>query len=242
MPVLRLASLLLLFTLVALGPQARCGTAQATEGGDAFAGIDACKTAHAGCIAACESLEKDSAARAGCQARCATDRAVCEAEDSLDGLSDQAERLRGFLEGLTDDGSGGDGSGSGTRPRVTEEACAAARHACTQNCATRHGDNQDALAGCAGRCVADHAFCQAQARMEALTPELEREIDRWGRFLEGFLDQKGGFARPDGDGSDPGGIFDDFFAPPEPNRPPDPRPDPRRETDPTDAPNGAVEI
>lgn len=172
------------------------GVALAAESGGG-AGLDACKTAHAGCIAACDSLEPTDAGKAGCAARCAADRAVCEAGEGLGSLTEQTDRLKGFLRGLTEGPAGGEGGGEAP---VTEAHCESAHDTCARACIARHGRDENALAGCGSRCMADLALCQAQARLEEMTPQLNQEVDRWGDFLRGFLDQRGGFALPEGPG------------------------------------------
>jgi hypothetical protein len=151
---------------------------------------DRCASAHLGCVNACDVLERDDAGRAGCAARCATDRAVCEAGAGIEALTEQTDRVKGFLEGLAEGYAGGG-------PETSAE-CDLTKDVCSMDCRTRYGADEGALAGCASRCVTDQALCQARAQLKAATPKVKEEVDRWTRFLEGFMDEKGGFALPEG--------------------------------------------
>ncbi|MBK1663991.1 hypothetical protein CKO38_01900 [Rhodospirillum rubrum] len=164
----------------------------AAEGGDA-ARLDRCKTAHAGCVAACQSLESEDSARAGCSARCAADRGVCEAGKGLDSLAEQSARVKGFLDGLT----GKDGTADPALPPGPSAAeCDAAQDLCSAGCGKAHAGDEAALAGCSSRCMADTAICKAEAGLRAAAPKAKAEVNRWTRFLEGFLDRKGGDGAP----------------------------------------------
>ncbi|GEO80767.1 hypothetical protein [Pararhodospirillum oryzae] len=163
--------------------------------------LDACKTALMACVNACESLEKDEAARNGCQARCAADRALCQGEQSLGELSRQVDRFKGFLEGFTTP-PGGDRAA---------ERCATGRARCEGRCAGTFPEGSDERAGCEGRCTAENALCEARAGLDAATPQAREGVEDLGRALKGFLDRKGGFAPPSDD------LYD--FAPDEPGTP-----------------------
>ncbi|WP_051013541.1 hypothetical protein [Pararhodospirillum photometricum] len=152
-------------------------------------GVDSCKTAHLACVNACQSLEKDEAARTGCSARCAADRGVCEAERGLLGLSDQAQRLRGFLDGLTGDSA----------LSLSPQQCDLAQRACEHLCRERHDGNQAAQAGCESRCAAEVVVCRAQADLRGAAPHLKENVERWNRFMEGFKDRKGSVVPPPAD-------------------------------------------
>ncbi|MCF8479793.1 MAG: hypothetical protein K9H25_05130 [Rhodospirillum sp.] len=153
---------------------------------------DACASAHAGCVNACDVLEADDAGQAGCAARCAADRAVCEAGKGLDALTEQTDRIQGFLDGLA---NGADGR-AGAVPSGAD--CDSQQEACSLDCRVRYYGDDGALAGCSSRCMADNAVCQAQAELKSAAPKVKKEVDRWTRFLEGFLDRKGRADDPTG--------------------------------------------
>lgn len=69
----------------------------------------------------------------------------------------------------------------------TLESCARAYGACVESCATRH-DSESARAGCATRCAASRAQCEAEAGYEQAKPWLREQIDKLEDFLRGFRD------------------------------------------------------
>ncbi|WP_413204949.1 hypothetical protein [Rhodospirillum sp. A1_3_36] len=186
-PLPSFATTLCLLVVLGLG-LGGSGLAQAQQGSR----VDACASAHAGCVNACDVLESDDAGKAGCSARCAADRAVCEAGKGLDALTEQTDRIKGFLDGLT---KGADGRADAA-PSGAD--CDAQQESCSLDCRLRYYNDEGALAGCASRCMADNAVCQAQSELQAAAPKVQKEVDRWTRFLEGFLDRKGASDAPTG--------------------------------------------
>ncbi len=220
-----LAGALLILVLASV---AMPGMARAQAGG----GVDVCKSAHAGCLAACDGLEPDDAGRAGCQARCAADRASCMAEAGAGALGDTLDETLGgidsFLRGLQSDPPAAAGPPSGNGPpsaRAPEEEgltparCEHLRDECSRACLTRHGRDEAALSGCGSRCAADAALCHAKAKVDEVTPQVQQEVGKWKRFLDGFLSGQGSA------GTAPG----PYRTPADPDPDAIPEPPPRRE-------------
>jgi hypothetical protein len=210
-PALRLA--LLLAAALAWGVAA--APALATGAGDdpaateehAESGPAYCAAAARQCGLDCAgSTEPGSAAASACQARCAIERAACDARDSLSGvqpwLSDKADRMDRFMEGfhgndgegyrtapgLGDGEGGGDGDGDGDSDRAdVPRSCGSAHAACERWCATEHEGDDYGLAGCESVCALDRATCEANAGVEAAKPFIEREAERLRDFFDGFL-------------------------------------------------------
>lgn len=178
-------------------------TAWATETPDA-PGAAYCAAAARACGLACAgSTEPGSAAASACQARCAIERAACDAKDGLSQiepwLSDKADRMDRFMDGF----HGNDGEGYGDRPGLrddgtgdgdgeeegdhTARSCAAAHAACERWCTDRHAGDDYGQAGCESVCALDRATCEANAGVEAAKPFIEREAERLRDFFDGFL-------------------------------------------------------
>ncbi|MBB4284327.1 hypothetical protein [Roseospira goensis] len=194
----------------ATAPGLAAGTAE--DEADA-PGLAYCAALSRQCGLACnESTEPGSAAAAACEARCAVERAACEARDGLarlePWLADKADKVDRFMQGFHGDGDGdGDGAGEGgpggpggideapgqAAPQEDEDAdetagaCRAGHEACEARCAARYGDDDYARAGCKSVCALDRATCEANAGVEAAKPFIERETKRLRDFFDGFL-------------------------------------------------------
>lgn len=180
-----LLALCLLAPLCAALAGAPAHAAAEDESADADApGGAYCEAVARDCGTTCnETTEPGSASAAACEARCAIERAACDAKDALSGvepwLQDKADKADSFMEGF--DGESGDGfAGPPTR-----EACRAATERCETRCEGRHGTDSYAMAGCKSVCAMNRATCEAEAGVEAARPYIEREAER----LRGFFDQ-----------------------------------------------------
>ncbi|EKV32875.1 hypothetical protein C882_1713 [Caenispirillum salinarum AK4] len=86
--------------------------------------LAACGTEFDRCTARCElSYREDAAARAGCQAACAADRAVCEAKAGYEAakpwVAEQFRNMQRFFEGFSEKGGQGPQSPSPGDPDFT---------------------------------------------------------------------------------------------------------------------------
>jgi len=222
MRVLTLA--LMLAFVLALQPVAPALADEApgqTEGDDHGApGTAYCEAVSRACGVTCsDSTDPGSATAAACQARCAIERAACDAHDSLSGvepwLADQADKMDSFMEGFH--GNDGDryieepdlrhddeqnrapnGGMGDTAPNTEDDdtaadapSCGDAHTACEHRCETRHSEDAYARAGCESVCSLDRATCEANAGVEAAKPFIERETNRLRDFFSDFLNDEG---------------------------------------------------
>ncbi|SDH49901.1 hypothetical protein [Roseospirillum parvum] len=146
--------------------------------------IQQCKSEHAGCLNACAYLNGDDEARqTGCEARCAADRAACEA---LAGyakvkpwLDQQKESVDRLLDGLSRDGDG---------EPVTGQRCDERRQGCQGDCADRFPEEDDeGRLSCTAVCEAEHAACQTLAGVEKARPWIRQQTEKLRDFLDGFM-------------------------------------------------------
>lgn len=156
------------------------------------------------------STEPGSAASAACEARCAIERAACDARDTLSRvepwLDDQANMVDRFMDGFEVDPERGATDPDAGPP--TREACRGVQDQCMSRCAARF-DDEYARAGCESVCALDRATCETAAGIETTRPLIEREARRLQDFFDALrgrgetppppsppLDDLG----PDGDG------------------------------------------
>lgn len=68
--------------------------------------LESCATAYGACVDTCGATQESEAARAGCVARCAAQRATCEAEAGYEQakpwVREQMDKLEDFLRGFRD--------------------------------------------------------------------------------------------------------------------------------------------
>jgi len=166
-----------------------------------------------------DATDPGSAAAAACQARCAIERAACDARDSLSGvepwLADKADKMDSFMEGFHgnhgdryieepnlhhDDeqdgapngeaGEAAPGTGGGGTA-ANPLSCGDTHAACEHRCETWYPEDAYARAGCESVCSLDRATCEANAGVEAAKPFIERETNRLRDFFGGFLNDEG---------------------------------------------------
>ncbi|MBB4265892.1 hypothetical protein [Roseospira visakhapatnamensis] len=187
------AVILILLTVLALsgmsgGMVTPAWTAEDDALGDA--GSAYCGAVARQCGLACQGgTEPGSAASAACEARCAVERAACEAQDALSGvepwLDDKAEKLDRFMDGFEADPEAdpGDPGAVPSPGERTSEACRAARDQCMSRCDARFGDDY-ARSGCESVCALNRATCEATAGLETARPLIEREAERLQDFFD----------------------------------------------------------
>ncbi|SDE26561.1 hypothetical protein [Rhodospira trueperi] len=144
-----------------------------------------CKAIAHQCGRACDdTTEPGSVSAAACEARCAVDRAACEARDGLSGvepwLADKTDKLDRFMQGF-DEGFDPDDAPDSVA------SCGARQETCETQCEQRHPHDDYARSGCDSVCALDRATCEANAGVEAARPFIEREARRLEEFFDGLL-------------------------------------------------------
>lgn len=97
---------LMLFVAV-LAPALALGVGGSVSMAQEVPALEQCEARFDACVTACEKKNLDSSAGlAGCQARCAANRAACEAqagyEQAKPWVQEQFERMEDFFEGFRD--------------------------------------------------------------------------------------------------------------------------------------------
>jgi hypothetical protein len=144
-----------------------------------------CKAVAHQCGQACnDTTEPGSVSAAACEARCAVDRAACEARDSLSGvepwLADKADKLDRFMQGFDEGFDPDDAPDSAA-------SCGMRQDSCEARCEQRHPHDDYARSGCDSVCALDRATCEANAGVESARPFIEREARRLEEFFDGLL-------------------------------------------------------